>query len=261
MDFLGDLFDVKLFDLIKPLLMDRKTGLLTVKGKEQGEIFLYRGNIVHAKAGHFPGEYGFFSIMGWSTGKVAFEPDVSPSEHTIFLPAEQLFLNWSYLKNDWERIREVIPSPNTIFRLPTQSISEDKSIKKDQWNVLALSNGVRTTSEIAKILNWDESKVLKTTYQLFKAGLLEKVEAKEALIKKRLGEKFFQILEIELKRVMGPVAPFIIEDQLIDFGETKDSFPQDQTPSLIKALGEDIPNEQKRKEFKKVMMELLSVEV
>jgi len=259
MGFLGDLSDIRLFDLIKPLLLDRKTGLLTVKSKEHGEIFLYRGNIVHAKDDQFSGEYAFFSVMGWNTGKVTFEPDISPTEHSIFLPAEQLFLNWSYLRDDWERIKEVIPSPQTAFRLPTQSISEDKNIKKDHWNVLALSNGVRTTSEIARILNWDESKVLKTTYQLVKAGLLEKVE--EVLSKKRLGEKFFQMLEVELKKVMGPVAPYIIEDQLIDFGETKDSFPQDQAPSLIKALGEDIPGEQRRKEFKKVMMEFLSVEV
>jgi hypothetical protein len=66
------------------------------------------------------------------------------------------------------------------------------------------------------------------------------------------------MVENELKKVMGPVAPFIIDDQLIEFGETKDAFPEDQALSFVEVLGEAIPNEAKRKEFKRTMMEFLS---
>jgi hypothetical protein len=52
----------------------------------------------------------------------------------------------------------------------------------------------------------------------------------------------------------------MIDDHLVEFGETKDSFPQDQALSLVEALSKDIPNDQKKKEFKKVMMEFLSLE-
>ena len=47
--FLGDLSQVKLFDILKPLLMGKKTGKLSFKGKENGEMYLEIGNIVHAK--------------------------------------------------------------------------------------------------------------------------------------------------------------------------------------------------------------------
>jgi hypothetical protein len=72
-----------------------------------------------------------------------------------------------------------------------------------------------------------------------------------------VGDHFFETVENELKRVMGPVAPFILEDKLIDFGETKESLSQEQALSFVESLGEEIPNMQKAKEFVRVVKELL----
>jgi len=257
--FLGDLSQVKLFEILKPLLMGKKTGRLSFKGKENGEMYLEIGNIVHAKTSNSSGEHGFFTIMGWKTGRITFEPDEPPPERTISIPSEQLFLNWSSKKTDWEKIREVIPSNNAVFRLCLQRDGENKNISADQWNVLALSNGMRTISEIAKTLSWDELKTVSMTYQLIQAGLLERAEVQKPLRKKLAGETFFLTVENELKKVIGPVAPFVIEDKLSEFGETKDSLPQDQKVPFVESLGEEIPNDLKRNKFIKVMMESLSL--
>ena len=258
--FLGELSQTKFFDLIKPLLVGRKTGILTIKGNENGEIFLEMGNIVHARTVRSFGEEAFLNIMSWQTGKATFDPDVPPREKTIFIPTENLLLNWSYKKQEWEKIRNLVPSPNAIFHISLQSNSEDKNIKGDQWNVLALANGTRTVLEIARTLGWDEFKTSKVIYQLIQEELLEKGGEKGAQSKKFLEGDFFQRVENELRKILGPVAPFIIEDQLIAFGEAKDSFPQDQALSFVEALVEDIPNEPKRKDFKRAMMEFLSLE-
>jgi hypothetical protein len=124
---------------------------------------------------------------------------------------------------------------------------------------LALANGARTVSEIAKTLNWDEYKILKTVYQLVRTGLLERGEAQRRVKKRWVGENFFLTIENELRKIMGAVAPFVIEDELVDFGETKDSLPQDQALSFIESLGEEIPNAQKAKEFVRAMREFLSL--
>jgi hypothetical protein len=89
--------------------------------------------------------------------------------------------------------------------------------------------------------------------------LLEKAEDRRQLRRKRVGDNFFPALERELKRVMGPVAPIIIEDKLMDLGEAKDFFPQDQVDYLIEGLGEEISNETRRREFVEAMMQFLSV--
>ncbi len=254
--FLGDLSQVKLFDIFRPLLDGKKTGVLVLRGKEKGEIYLELGNIVHARTQDSTGEFAFYTIMGWKSGKITFEPDVPPPERTISPPTEQLLLNWSSRKEEWEKIKEMIASPYTVFRLSLQKNPGDRNISADQWNVLALCNGARPISEISKTLQWDHFKTGKIIYHMVQEGLLERVEPKPVK-KKLVGENLFLTLEIELKRVMGPVAPFIIEDKLTEFGETPKSFPQDKWLAFIDSIGEEIPNEEKRRAFLKVMKETL----
>ncbi len=255
--FLGDLSQVKLFDIFKPLLEGKKSGVLILRGKENGEIYLELGNIVHAKTQNSTGEFAFYIIMGWKSGRITFDPGVPPPERTISPPTEQLLLNWSSRKEEWERIKEMIASPDTVFRLSLQKNPGDRNISSDQWNVLALCNGARPISEISKILQWDPFKTAKVISQMVQEGLLERVEVERVSKKKLVGENFFLTLEIELKKIMGPVAPFIIEDKLAEFGESPKSFPLDKWLAFLDAIGEEIPNEEKRRGFLKLMKESL----
>jgi len=257
--FLGDLSQVKLFDILKPLFTAKKTGRVNIHGKENGEICLDRGDVVHSRTNHFVGENGFFTIMGWKDGRITFEPESLPKERTIPITTEQLLLNWSSRKQEFEKIREVIPSSHTLFRLSLQRDGKEKNISADQWNVLALCNGMKTIAEIAASLEWEEYKVLKTVYQLLRVGLLERGEDRNVTRKKTVKENFFALLEMELKRVMGPVAPFVIDDRLVEFGESRISFPQERALLFVEALSEEVPNPLKRSEFLKETMKVLSL--
>ncbi len=257
---LGDLAQIKLFEILKPLFSGRKTGKITVKGKESGELYLEVGNITHAKTSRAVGEYAFFSLMELKVGKALFEPGGVPSERTISISTEQLLLNWSYRKQEWDRFKEVIPSTHEVFRLSLQKNQENKNINADQWNVLALCNGTKTISEIAESLIWDEFKTSKMILQLVQLGLLEKVEGQKPVKKKPVPEDFFLRVEMELKQVIGPLAPFIISDKLNDLNETKDSLGQDQALSFVEKLGEEISNDSKKKEFVRIMTDFLSGE-
>jgi hypothetical protein len=259
--FLGELSSLKLFDLLKTLLVEKKTGVLVIKGKEGGEVYLEAGNIVHAKTGRFSGEEAFLAIMAWRMGKSTFKPDVTSKERTISYSAEDLLLKWSYRKQEWEEIKEVIPSPNAIFRLSLQQNPGEMNIRTDQWNVLALANGVRTVSEIAEaIVGWDEFRTSKMICQLVEAGLLERGEEQRPVRKKKVGENFFPAMEHELKKVMGPVASFIIEDKLTEFGETIHFFPQDQAALFVELLSQEIASDSKKENFMKAMAEILAGE-
>jgi hypothetical protein len=256
--FLGDLTQVKLFDILKPLFSAKKTGKIMFKGKEDGELYLELGSITHAKTNTAVGEYAFFTLMGLRVGKASFEPDDIPLERTIAILTEQLLLNWSARKQEWDKIKEVIPSPNTFFGLSLQKSPENKNINADQWNVLALCNGTKTVSEITETLNWDQFKTSKTILQLVQLGLLVSAEGQRPLEKKLVGEAFFLKVENELKKAVGPVASVIIDDKLNEFGSAVASFPQDQARPFIQALGEEVPRDVQKKEFIRVMMEYLS---
>jgi len=256
--FLGDLAQIKLFDVLKPLFTSKKTGKIMLKGKEGGELYLELGNVTHAKTNNAVGEYAFFTLMGLKGGKASFEPDEVPLERTVSISTEQLLLNWSYRKQEWDRIKEMIPSSHTVFRLSLQKSQENKNINADQWNVLALCNGTKTVSEITETLNWDEFKTSKTILQLVQLGLLVRAEGQKPLEKKLVGEDFFLKVENEFKKAVGPVASVIIDDKLNEFGNTAASFPQDQALPFIEALGEEIPRDAQKKEFIRVMMAFLS---
>jgi len=257
---LGDLAQTKFFDILKPLFGGKKTGRVIVKGKEGGELYLELGNVTHAKTNSAVGEYAFFSLMGSKVGKASFEPDEIPSERTISISTEQLLLNWSYRKQEWDKLKEVIPSTNAIFRLSLQKSPENKNINADQWNVLALCNGTKTISEIADSLSWDEFKTSKIVFQLVQLGLLEKAEDQKPVKKKLVSETFLPMVETELKKVIGPLAPLVISDKLSDMGETKDSLGQDQALSFVEKLGEEISNESKKREFIRIVTDSLSAE-
>jgi hypothetical protein len=255
--FLGDLTQVKLFDILSPLFSNKKTGKIIIRGKEGGELYLELGNITHAKSSNAVGEYAFFMLMGFKAGKASFEPDEVPLERTISISTEQLLLNWSYRKQEWDKIKEVIPSPNTFFHLSLQKSQENKNVNAEQWNVLALCNGTKTVSEIGEALKWDEFKTSRTIFQLVQLGLLERAEDWKPVKKKLISNGFFHTVETELKKVMGAMAPFIINDKLSDLRETKDSLAQDQASSFIEALGEEISDGLMKKEFLRVMREYL----
>ncbi|MGB7574048.1 MAG: DUF4388 domain-containing protein [Thermodesulfobacteriota bacterium] len=254
--FLGDLAEVKLFDILKPLFIDKKTGKIILKGKEGGELYLELGNIIHAKTDNSVGEFAFFTLMGLNAGKASFEPDEVPSERTISISTEQLILNWSSQKQ-WNKIKQIVPSANAIFRLLPQKNPESISLTGEQWNVSALCNGTKTILEIGEALKWDEFKTSKTIFQLVQLGLLERAEDRKPIKKKLISNGFFQTVETELKKVVGPMAPFVISDKLSDMGATKDAFAQDQVSSFVQTLSEEISDDFMKKEFLRAMRDYL----
>jgi hypothetical protein len=66
------------------------------------------------------------------------------------------------------------------------------------------------------------------------------------------------MLETELKKVIGPISPLIIQNKLMELGETEDSFSFDLALSFIEAVGEEIPDEQAREQFKKEAIKFFS---
>ena len=257
--FLGDLTQVKLFDILKPLFSDKKTGKVIFKGKESGELYLEHGNITHARTNNSVGEYAFFTVMGLKGGKAFFVPDEVSQEKTISISTEQLILNWSSQKQ-WDKIKEVVPSPHTYFRAFPMKSQEGVSLTSEQWNVSALCNGTKTVSEVAEALNWDEFKTSKTIFQLVQLGLLERIEGQKPMKKKLISNGFFLLVESELKKVLGAMAPFIISDILSDLNETKESLSQDQASTFIEAISKAISNQSMKKEFLRVMMDYISSE-
>ncbi len=262
-DLIGDLSKTRLFDLVTPLLNRKKSGLIQIKGHKVGELYIEGGNIIHAKTDDSSGEEAILSIMEWDTGRVTFNWEATTDEQTVFMPTEQLLVIWTNREMEWSRIREVIPSLDLVFQMPINSSPEDRNIQAIHWRILALCNGSRTVADIATALKWHPFETAQAMYQMCQSGLLErgdekKAEGKTPAMNKTVNGNFFPVIENELSKIMGPMAPIIIDDIISDFGESRDAFPVDRLPPFVQAVGEEITDKTKRALFAKIMTDFLA---
>src|SRR5271157_1115470 len=75
--------------------------------------------------------------------------------------------------------------------------------------------------------------------------------------KKPVEGNLFSVIERELAKIMGPIAHIIVDDKIADFGESKDTFPEDRVDAFVKAIGEEITDSSERASFVAAMGEFL----
>jgi hypothetical protein len=90
--------------------------------------------------------------------------------------------------------------------------------------------------------------------KLLKQGLIEPVKRNLPVLDKI----FLQALKINLSRVIGPMAEILIEEVVSEMELTAHGIPVHQAAELITTLSYEIPDEEKRIEFKKSMMDILN---
>jgi hypothetical protein len=125
-----------------------------------------------------------------------------------------------------------------------------KVIRKDNNEISLDADMIRLLIAI------DENKSL---YQinlskLLEQGLIEPVEKDLPVLDKI----FLQALKINLSKTIGPMAVILIEEVVSDMELTAPEIPVHQAAELITALSHEIPDEIKRIEFKKSMMDILN---
>ena len=254
-DFIGDLSEIRLFDLVKPLVDGKKSGMVMIEGTEVQELYVEGGSIVHVKMGPLVGEEAATAMMDLDEGRVMFNWRLSPEKQTVRMLTEELMSNWARWEEEWKIRREVVGSSDIAFSIVVDSGEKDRIIlEKQQWGVLALCNGTRSVSEVAEILGRNVLEVSKTISDMVGMGVLEKagaVPAPKPRIKATAEGEFFALVETELKKVVGPVARVIMNDTLAAFDESRDAFPKDRVRAFVQTLSEQIVEEQKRDAFGK----------
>ena len=259
-DFIGELSKVRLLDLVRPMVNRKNSGMVLVRGTELGELYIEAGHIVHAKTGDALGDEAALAMIDWDKGRVIFDWESTTDERTVRLPTEQVLERWTERDQEWKRIREVIPSADVAFRIPIDGTGEDRHIPGDQWRILILSNGTRSVAEVAGLLGWDVFKVSKAICQMVEAGLLEKAGEATPSPRETVNGDFIPTIETELKKALGPVAQFIVDDKIAEFGESRSAFPRDRVQAFVKAIDEEISDDAKRDTFELGILEVSLLE-
>ena len=254
----GNLAQLSLLDILTMLSSGHRSGRLDIhQGAKTGEIYLERGNLVHAVTGSQIGESGLTTLLGWLEGDFSFTPDVEVPEQSISSTTEQLLLEAARQAEQWEDIKEVLSSTEAVFNISPSGSTDTVSLKPIEWQVLAQINGERSIIDIAEILDLHEFEVAKIVFSLTTAGLMHEVENPKALSRENVDEAFFEQLTFLFTDVMGPLAPMIIEDEIRLLGEVKAAFPQDKAAELVERISLEISDSTKRAQFQKQMVTVL----
>ena len=140
------------------------------------------------------------------------------------------------------------------YRKVIRKDNDQISLDADMIRLLIAIDENKSLYQIAEEVEMKAATLKKNLSKLLEQGLIEPVR-KELPV---LDKIFLQALKINLSKTIGPMAVILIEEVVSDMELTAPEIPVHQAAELITALSHEIPDEIKRIEFKKSMMDILN---
>ena len=128
------------------------------------------------------------------------------------------------------------------------------SLDADMIRLLIAIDENKSLYQIADEVDMRADTLKANLEKLLRQGLIEPVK-KDLPVLDRI---FLQALKINLSKVIGPMSEILIEEVVSQMELNSPGIPMDQAAELIATLSHEIPDEEKRIEFKKSMMDILN---
>ena len=126
------------------------------------------------------------------------------------------------------------------------------------WRVLSKIDGRRTVQDIAETLRIPYAYTAKVIFNLHKAGLVEIVAPAAKTAAEIVPPVLLNRLSSILTDIIGPMAPFVLQDQIQSLGEPADSFPETKLDELIGLISREISDGKLRNKFEEQVFQELS---
>ena len=258
--FTGSLAQLPLVDLLKMLTAGGQTGRLELSsGLDQGDLWLERGELVHAEADMQVGEAAFAKLVLWPNGQFRFEPGVAAPQRSIEKPLDRLLADSARAASEREALRRVVPNMDIVPRLARKAPAPQVTIDAADWQLIAVMDGERTAADLAVELGAEDIDLARALYRLKMHGLIEMTAAQAPQPQQRAlaGPAFFQALNTAVAGALGPLAEIIIDDAVEELGFTRATFPRDAVASLAERISAEIREPDKRVRFQQTMLQML----
>ena len=124
------------------------------------------------------------------------------------------------------------------------------SLDGQMLSVLMSFDGKKKLGQVAQNVGLDIETIKPIVARLIKYKLIERIEVTANAV----DQDFMVYLISQLSVAIGPLGGIVVEDGLEDLGYTKTNFPAHRTAELINLLSQEIQREDKRIQFKQVML-------
>lgn len=137
-----------------------------------------------------------------------------------------------------------------VFRRTVRNDIGDFSLNRRMLTVFMELDGKKSLGSIARQKALTMNALREVVTGLLKIRLIEEVDKKIATI----DEGFFVFLVSQLSLAVGPIAQFIVEDEVKDEGFELSSYPKNRIVALVEKLSGDIRKVDKKQAFRQTMM-------
>jgi hypothetical protein len=258
--FAGNLAQVSLADVIRLIHLGNKTGRLElIHEVETADLYFRNGELVAALCSLFIGERAVFYIAQWKSGIFRFYLGEEILNININEDFELLIQKIQLYIDKSREIKEVISSPYMIFKQADESYDVDVTLKTNDWKILSLINGRNTVNDIIAAMGLNDVEVHTRLFRLYKLGLVEIDQKPAQITVETVPCEFFERLSHELTKIMGPIAEFLIDEYLEQFGMTRSLCSKNMAGQLVDKIGNEITNEEQRLMFQKNLLAWLTI--
>lgn len=136
-----------------------------------------------------------------------------------------------------------------------KSIPEDLKLCQTEWDVLSEIDGERTIRDLSRKLKYKENVVKLAVFNLLEENLIEQIILPADIY---VDVKHIKKIELQLTKILGPVAGIIIDDVLADMNLTRSTIKKAEVYMFVEAISNEINDSNKKLEFQEAMLDSLS---
>ncbi len=141
----------------------------------------------------------------------------------------------------------------SIVLLP---VKESITLTPSEWSVVAMFYKYPDIDELKTKfkVNADKLNAILETLQAKKAVKIIQ-DPSQPLVE--ISASFWERIEKELSKCIGPIAPLVLDDKIEEFNKSRNSFPFEMLYTLVEKVATEINSPEGKRQFQKTMLELI----
>lgn len=136
-----------------------------------------------------------------------------------------------------------------VFKGSIKGDLDEFSLDSQMLKVLMALDGKKNLATVARTVNMNMDTLKAVLAKLQQIQLVEQVDSAVLM----LNDDFFDFLKNQLSLALGPIAEFLIEDEIQDFSDVPWQVPFNRAAELVNILARQIPRQENKVAFQQAM--------
>jgi len=164
-------------DFLTEMSLSKFTGRLSLShNKSEGYIYFEKGEIVEASLGNLQNENALYSFPLWNDITVRCETGLKIETPSLKGITSELITKIMSTQEGWNKMKEIIISPDTVFKISLAKTYQVVSISSREIEILAQIKGQTALSDVAHKINKSYFYTAEVIYNLYLMGVVEVVK-------------------------------------------------------------------------------------